>query len=76
VNPDLPRGWNRLDFTLAHRGNLFHFEIVPGTIRVRKETVEADGAEEMQLQVGEETHALNTEPLEVSYRQKSARMPA
>ncbi|MFP4373593.1 MAG: HAD family hydrolase [Spirochaetaceae bacterium] len=75
VNPDLPRGWNRLEFRLAHRQNLFHVEIVPGTIRIRKEAIGPEAEPEMYVQVGEESHALNKEPLEVPYAQKSARMP-
>jgi HAD superfamily hydrolase (TIGR01509 family) len=75
VNPDLPRSWNRLAFNLVHRDNLFHFEIVPGLIRVRKEPVGAGGAEQIDVQVGRQTHTLNNETLEIAYEQKSARMP-
>jgi trehalose/maltose hydrolase-like predicted phosphorylase len=75
VNPDLPRSWNRLEFKIVHRQNLFHFEIVPGSIRVRKEAIGPDAEAEMSVQVGEASHALNDEPIEIPYVQKSARMP-
>ena len=75
VNPDLPRSWNRLEFKIVHRQNLFHFEIVPGTIRVRKEAIGPDAEPEMYVQVGEASHPLNDEPIEIPYVQKSARMP-
>jgi trehalose/maltose hydrolase-like predicted phosphorylase/beta-phosphoglucomutase-like phosphatase (HAD superfamily) len=76
VNPDLPRGWDRLAFTLVHRDNLFRFEIVPGSVRVSREALGADGAGEMTIQVGGQTRNLGDEPLEIPYEQKSARMPS
>ncbi|MFW5694852.1 MAG: HAD family hydrolase [Alkalispirochaeta sp.] len=76
VNPDLPRSWNSLAFSLVHRGNLFLFEIVPGTMRITRRALDADRAEAMYLRVGEETYSLDAQPLEVPYEQKSARMPS
>ncbi len=75
VNPDLPRQWNMLSFKIVHRSNLFHFEITPEVVRVRRELVGLDGAEALPLQVDEETYQPGDEPLEVPYVQKSVRMP-
>jgi trehalose/maltose hydrolase-like predicted phosphorylase len=76
VNPDLPRSWNRLAFSLLHRGNLFDFDINPGTVRVSRRPLVEERAETMYLRVGEETYALNSQQLEIAYEQKSARMPS
>jgi len=80
MNPDLPRQWNSLAFSLCHRSNIFYFEVLPELIRVRREVLESEAdpdseAETLMLQVGEHLYTPGADPLEIPYRQQSARMP-
>lgn len=77
VAPDLPRSWNRLQFKILHRDNLLHFDIEPGTIRVRSELTAPDRAKRLPVEVDGTLYTPGeTEPLSLTYEQKSARMPA
>ncbi len=67
VNPVLPRGWDRLRFTLKHRSRLFHFDISGRLIRIRKEAVGLEGEKATYLKVGDRKYTFHDEPLEVEY---------
>ncbi len=74
MNPDLPRQWNSLTFSLRHRSNLFSCEVMPELIRVSCELLDSS-AELLMLQVGDHLYTPGPDPIEIPYRQKNARMP-